>query len=126
MYFRHLLFHIEHQHCEQSILTITLEWIFLNCSILTRDTLPLSSSTPLFIYLSPPPPLFFPLSSLPYISLLLHPSLPFFLSLFLLPSPFLPSSISYIYIYICLRFLWRIYQVNGVKTCKTKIFTVKL
>src|SRR6218665_464791 len=98
MYFRHLLFHIEHQHCEQSILTITLEWIFLNCSILTRDTLPLSSSTPLFISLSPPPPLFFPLSSLPYISLLLHPTLPFFLSLSLPPTLSLPSLLSILYI----------------------------
>src|SRR6218665_3690027 len=70
-------------NCERSILSKILEWTILICS----NTLPFSSSLPFFIYF----PLFLtlsPLSLLPYVNLSLTPSLslPFPLSLFLLPS----------------------------------------
>src|SRR6218665_2636006 len=49
MYFRQWLFQIEQQH----ILSVTLKWKFLICSTAqcSLKTPPLSSSTPLYIYL---------------------------------------------------------------------------
>src|SRR6218665_714094 len=113
MYFRHWLFHIEQQHCEQSILSIIFRMDnpnLLNCLILTETpslSLPPSLFSSIFLPLSP-------LSLLPYIyiSLFLHPSLfifpsfssslllssslPLYLPLILFPPSLSPSPPSHI------------------------------
>src|SRR6218665_73242 len=80
MFFRHRSFHIEQQHCEQRTVhnfSIDIPNL-LNYLILTRNTLPLSSFLPLFIYLSiSHSSLFYPLSSLSLYLLVLS-SLPSF------------------------------------------------
>ena len=102
--FHALVIHKEQQHCEQSILSIILEWTILICSTASYSletpslSFPPSFPPSLRLYSSLPclPPSSPPLSSSLYISLLLHPSLFLFssLSLFLLTSLFLPSSLS--------------------------------
>src|SRR6218665_880112 len=76
MHFRHWLFHIEQHHCEQSIHNFGMDNPnTFNCLIFTRNTLPLSSTLPLFICLPPflpfSPPLCLPI----FLSSVLPPSL---------------------------------------------------
>src|SRR6218665_1839093 len=96
MYFRLWLFHLEQQHCEQSILSNVHNFGMdichpLNCLIVTRNTLPLSLFFRPSLQLSSSfPPLLIVLPSfLPYNYVSLAPSLSFFLFL----SLFLPSSL---------------------------------
>src|SRR6218665_3211019 len=95
MYFRHWLFHLEQQHCEQSIYGPYFGMDNPNlfkCSILTINKLP-SRFLPPSLHLYPSiPPAFSSLPLLPYISLSYTPSLCSFLSLFFLTSFLLPSS----------------------------------
>ena len=95
MYFRHWLFHLEQQHCEQSIYGPYFGMAnpnLLKCSILTINKLP-SRFLPPSLHLYPSiPPAFSSLPLLPYISLSYTPSLCSFLSLFFLTSFLLPSS----------------------------------